>query len=319
MIKHYIVTGAAGFIGYHFTKKLLEENFNVLGIDNLNNYYDINLKKMRLDKLKIHKNFTFYQVDICNLLDLNKIFKNNPKSIVVHLAAQAGVRLSETAPLTYFDSNANGFFNILEVTRKNNHEKLIFASSSSVYGDSKNPFCESDKKLVPKSLYGLTKLSNEFFARSFSLLNGIPSIGLRFFSVYGPWGRPDMAYYKFSEKIMTGQPITLFNQGKNRRDMTYIDDIVNGVYYASCKEIEGNNSLILNLGNTVPIETNQLVQEIENHYNKKAEIINEDSTSEILSTCSDNTLSYEQISYEPKTSFKEGMMNFFNWFDNFVK
>ena len=301
MNKHYIVTGAAGFIGYHFIKKLLDENFIVLGIDNLNDYYDVELKKLRLEKLKFYKNFSFHSIDICNLLDLNKIFKNNPKSIVVHLAAQAGVRLSETAPHIYINSNINGFFNILEVTKKNNHEKLIFASSSSVYGDSKNPFCENDIKLVPKSLYGLTKLSNEFFAKSFSLLNGIPSVGLRFFSVYGPWGRPDMAYYKFSEKIMTGQPILLFNKGKNKRDMTYIDDIVEGVYFASLKEIEKNDSLVLNLGNTVPIETNQLVKEIENHYNKKAVIINEDSTSEILSTCSDNTLSYEQISYKPKT------------------
>ena len=224
--KVYFVTGAAGFIGFHLCKRLLDEGCTVIGLDNLNGYYDVNLKKTRLKIIEKYDSFKFIYADLQNKESLEKVFKENKIDIVVNLAAQAGVRYSITNPDAYIQSNIVGFFNILEMCRHNNIEHLVYASSSSVYGINANmPFSIHDNVDHPISLYGATKKSNELMAHTYSHLYGLATTGLRFFTVYGPWGRPDMALFLFTDAIMNNKPIRVINNGKMKRDFTYIDDI----------------------------------------------------------------------------------------------
>ena len=229
-MKKILVTGSAGFIGYHLSKSLLDDGLEVIGIDNINNYYDQKLKKNRLEILKKNDNFTFHKLDISNYEKLSKIFKKIKPSIVVNLAAQAGVRYSIENPFVYASSNLIGFINIIELSKNYNVENFVYASSSSVYGDNeKIPFNVKDSTDTPISLYGATKKSNELIAHSYSHLFNLNTIGLRFFTVYGPWGRPDMAMYIFCKNISSNKSIKVFNHGNMNRDFTYIDDIVSGI------------------------------------------------------------------------------------------
>jgi UDP-glucuronate 4-epimerase len=222
-----LVTGCAGFIGYHLSVSLLKDGVEVLGIDNLNEYYDINLKNNRLSNLQVYNNFTFQKVDIADKDSLSQKFKQFQPDMVVNLAAQAGVRYSIKNPYAYLDSNLTGFLNILEMCRHHEIGGLVYASSSSVYGsNTKYPFSTSDRTDNPIALYGATKKANELMAHSYSHLYDLPTTGLRYFTVYGPWGRPDMAMYIFTEKICNGDPIPVFNKGNMKRDFTFIDDII---------------------------------------------------------------------------------------------
>lgn len=227
----YLVTGCAGFIGMHLTISLLKKNKSVIGIDNMNNYYDVYLKKKRLSNLKKFKKFNFKKVDIKNLNSLKKIVKNYKIDYIINLAAQAGVRYSITNPETYFENNIKGFFNILEIAKSKKVKHLVYASSSSVYGASqKKVFKESDNVDQPISFYASSKRSNELMAHSYSYIYDIPVTGIRYFSVYGPWGRPDMSLFIFTKKILSGKSIDVFNKGKMKRDFTFIDDAVNATY-----------------------------------------------------------------------------------------
>ena len=228
--KTYFITGVAGFIGFHLAKRLLDEDCFVIGLDNLNDYYDVNLKKDRLSIIKQYNNFKFYYADLQDKQALEKIFKQNKIDIVVNLAAQAGVRYSIINPDIYIQSNIVGFLNILEMCRHNKIEHLVYASSSSVYGmNVKMPFSVHDNVDHPVSLYAATKKSSELMAHTYSHLYNLPTTGLRFFTVYGPWGRPDMALFLFTDAILNDKPIKVFNYGKMKRDFTYIGDIVEGV------------------------------------------------------------------------------------------
>jgi UDP-glucuronate 4-epimerase len=225
-----LITGAAGFIGFHLSQKLLEEEYQVIGIDNLNNYYDPGLKNARLEILGNHNNFCFHKVDLKDKAEVDSVFETYKPTHVINLAAQAGVRYSIENPYAYVDSNLIGFMNILEACRNYPVKHLIYASSSSVYGGNKvAPFSTNHNVDHPVSLYAATKKSNELMAHTYSHLYGIPTTGLRFFTVYGPWGRPDMAYFSFTRDIIAGKPIKVFNHGKMERDFTYIDDIIEGI------------------------------------------------------------------------------------------
>ena len=310
-----IITGACGFIGFHLSKKLLEQNHSILGIDSLNDYYDLSLKEKRLTKLRESKKFKFFKFSLNDVKEIEEIFKNFRPNIVINLAAQAGVRYSEINPNAYIDSNILGFLNILKLSLNYQIDKLIYASSSSVYGDnSKAPFKEN-YLLNPISLYGKTKLSNELIAEEFSKLSPIQFIGLRFFTVYGPYGRPDMAYYKFSQKIQNKEMITLYNKGNMSRDMTYVDDIINGIVLSIDKKIFETRHEIFNLGNTHPISTIELIKIIERRYKRKALISHKSSENEVFITHADITKSQKVLGYKPVTNIVDGMYNFFEWLD----
>ena len=267
MSERILVTGVAGFIGFHLCKSLLDDGYEVLGIDNLNDYYDLKLKHARLNQLTPYKNFTFEKIDIANRKALTKTFTDFKPNKVVNLAAQAGVRYSIENPYAYMNSNLVGFLNIIELCRHNNVKGLIYASSSSVYGgNTKIPFSVEDRVDKPIALYGATKRANELIAYSYSHLYGLHSTGLRYFTVYGPWGRPDMAMYIFTKKILVGESIPVFNNGNMRRDFTYIDDIVSGTRSAINKNYKCE---IFNLGNNKSEDLMDLIYYIEKYLNKK--------------------------------------------------
>tara|TARA_B100000963_G_scaffold360234_1_gene390383 strand:+ start:7294 stop:8265 length:972 start_codon:yes stop_codon:yes gene_type:complete len=315
--KTILITGAAGFIGAAISIRLLEDDFNVIGVDNLNNYYDIKYKKERLKSLKKYKKFNFFKVDISDKKDIKKVFALTSPQIVIHLAAQAGVRYSLVNPEAYFESNLSGFFNILENVKGFDCERLIFASSSSVYGNSsETPYHINLNTDKPVSLYAATKKSNEVLAYSYNNIYKIPMVGLRFFTVYGPLGRPDMAYFKFTDMIASGKEITIFNHGKMSRDMTYIEDIVDGIYSSiELKEFESeSNFQIFNLGNNSPVSTMDLLSYIENSLGKKAKYKFEESEIEVKTTWADISQSKKYLNYDPKTSFQDGMDKFLNWY-----
>ena len=310
-----IITGACGFIGFHLSKKLLNLNHSILGIDSLNNYYDVSLKEKRLSKLVEFKKFKFSNFNLNEKEEIDQIFKDFKPNIVINLAAQVGVRYSEINPNAYIDSNILGFLNIVNLSLNYQIDKFIYASSSSVYGDnSKAPFKES-LSLNPISLYGKTKLSNELIAEEFSKLSPTQFVGLRFFTVYGPYGRPDMAYYKFSQKIKKGEKIMLFNKGNMSRDMTYIDDIVNGITLSVNKKVFDKRHEIFNLGNTEPISTIDLIKIIERRYDRKALISHKSSENEVFITHADISKSKKVLGYKPVTNIVDGMYNFFEWLD----
>ncbi len=329
--KRYFVTGAAGFIGFHLSKRLLKEGCQVIGLDNLNDYYDVNLKRARLDILKQEGNFQFIYANLEDRDAIDKIFKEYKIDIVVNLAAQAGVRYSLKNPYAYIQSNIVGFMNILEACRYNKVEHLVYASSSSVYGSNeKMPFSTSDNVDHPISLYAATKKSNELMAHTYSHLYGIPTTGLRFFTVYGPWGRPDMALFLFTKAILNDEPIKVFNYGKMERDFTYIDDIIEGVIRVMAnppKPNENFNKLnpnpstsfapykIYNIGNNHPVKLGDFIETLERHLGKKAkkEYLPLQA-GDVPKTYADVDDLIRDVGFKPNTSIDDGIGKFVEWY-----
>ena len=329
--KTYFVTGTAGFIGYFLTKRLLEQGCRVVGIDNLNDYYDVDLKQARLALLQPFENFSFIKGDISDKGVVTKIFEDFKPDIVMNLAAQAGVRYSITNPDAYIQSNIIGFFNILEACRHHPVDHLVYASSSSVYGaNRKIPFSEEDFVDNPFSLYSATKKSNELMAYTYSHLYKIPATGLRLFTVYGPMGRPDMAYFSFTQKILNGQAIQVFNHGDMERDFTYIDDVVEGVVRVIGKLPEegqgGARHRIFNIGNNNPVKLIVFIETLEDALSKaigrkitaKKELLPM-QPGDVHRTYADTTLLEQAVGFKPATSIAEGLARFAKWYCDYYK
>tara|TARA_X000000950_G_scaffold120865_1_gene151543 strand:+ start:6276 stop:7244 length:969 start_codon:yes stop_codon:yes gene_type:complete len=317
-----LVTGAAGFIGYHLTKRILNKNNKVIGIDNINNYYDINLKKNRIKDLKKNKKFEFYKTDLSEYKKLYNIVKKNKIKIIIHLAAQAGVRYSIKNPRSYLKSNLEGFFNILEIARHNKIEHLIYASTSSVYGDTKKfPVSENDETDHPLSFYAATKKSNEVMAHSYSYIYKLPTTGVRFFTVYGPYGRPDMALFKFTKNIIKKLPIELFNKGNHFRDFTYVDDIVDGVYSLLKKQSKKTIPYqIFNIGNGNPKKLVDYLKHIENNLNRTSKIKKLPlQIGDIVKTHSNIKKLKKYTGYNPKININIGIAKFIEWYKDYYK
>ena len=321
--KKILVTGAAGFIGFHLSKKLLSEGVRVVGFDNINDYYDVNLKYARLEILKGFQNFTFVKGNLADKTAIDKLFEENKFDIVVNLAAQAGVRYSIDNPQAYMESNVTGFFNILEACRHNPVEHLLYASSSSVYGNQqKTPFSTDDDVSKPISLYAATKKTNELMAYTYSHLYGIPSTGLRFFTVYGPFGRPDMAYFSFADKIMNGEKIKIFNNGDMYRDFTYIDDIVKGIENMLCNPPEadenGDRATVYNIGNNSPEKLMYFIETLEKALGKTAEKeFLPMQPGDVYQTYADVTPLVEKFGFKPSTSIEDGLAKFVQWYKSY--
>jgi UDP-glucuronate 4-epimerase len=311
-----LITGAAGFIGYHLSRSLLEEGYQILGVDNLNNYYSKNLKFARLELLRSNKYFSFEKVDIANRQSISSIFKKFKPNKVVNLAAQAGVRYSLQNPHAYSNTNILGFINLIELSRQNEVEGFIYASSSSVYGlNKKVPFSEKDQTDKPVSLYGASKKSNELIAIAYNNLYGLKTTGLRYFTVYGPWGRPDMAYFIFTKKILANQTISVFNNGKMSRDFTFIDDIVCGTKSAIKKNY---NCEIFNLGNNTNEKLMDLILLLENELSKKAKInFLPMQSGDVKKTYADIKKSSKKLNFKPKISIYEGIPEFIYWYKDY--
>lgn len=325
--KTYLVTGAAGFIGFYLSKKLLEKGCRVIGIDNINNYYDINLKYARLEKLKPFENFTFIKEDISDKAMIMDTFEEYKPNIVVNLAAQAGVRYSIENPDVYIGSNIVGFFNILEACRYNLVEHLVYASSSSVYGSNKKvPFEETDFVDHPVSLYAATKKSNELMAHTYSHLYKIPATGLRFFTVYGPMGRPDMAYFGFTDKYFKGEPIKIFNNGDFEhdlyRDFTYVDDIVEGIErLLNNPSEESVPHKVFNIGNNSPEKLMTFITTLEKALGKALgrevefeKIFEPLKAGDVPATYASTDKLQEAVGFKPSTSIEEGLQKFADWY-----
>lgn len=321
-MENILVTGAAGFIGFHLSKRLLDEGKKVIGFDNMNPYYDVRLKESRLNILKEYDNFIFIKGDLADKEAVNHIFEQDQPEIVVNLAAQAGVRYSIENPGAYIESNIIGFFNILEACRYHKPKHLIYASSSSVYGANKKvPFSTEDKTDQPVSLYAATKKSNELLAYAYSKLYSIPSTGLRFFTVYGPYGRPDMAYYSFTEKIIKGEPIKVFNNGDMYRDFTYIDDIVEGIFRLLefiPREDENNVEYkVYNIGNNHPEKLMDFIEILEECIGKKAvKEFYPMQPGDVYQTFADVGDLMEDVGFKPDTSLVNGLARFIYWYRN---
>jgi len=313
-----LVTGSAGFIGFHVSKKLLELGNKVIGIDNYCDYYDVKLKKDRSNILKQNPNFKEYIIDISGKKELDKVFLKEKFDLVINLAAQAGVRYSLINPFVYEKINNLGFLNILECCKEFGVKKIVYASSSSVYGGNKTfPFSEDQRTDNPISLYAATKKYNELIASCYSQLYGLNCIGLRFFTVYGPWGRPDMAIFIFCNKILSGEEIELFNNGEMERDFTFIDDIVDGVILAT-QSNEKNN--IFNLGRGETVQLKELVRVIEKELGLKAKIkLSPIQKGDVEKTFSDITKSKTILGYNPKTSIPQGIKKFVEWYKKYYK
>jgi UDP-glucuronate 4-epimerase len=329
-----LVTGVAGFIGMHSAKKLLDDGHEIIGIDNLNDYYDVNLKEDRLKTLEGYKNFRFLKLDIKDQKDVLDLFKKESPERVLHLAAQAGVRYSIQNPYIYIDSNIQGFINILEGCRAIKTEHLVFASSSSVYGgNTKVPFSEHDNVDHPVSLYAATKKANELMAHTYSHLYQIPTTGLRFFTVYGPWGRPDMSPMLFTKAILADEPIQVFNHGDMMRDFTYIDDIVASVNETLFKTATPNNNFdaqlpdpatsyapyrIFNIGNSQPVPLIQFIETIEDALGKKAiKKMMGMQAGDVKITSADTSELNQWVNFKPNTSIKEGVTRFIDWYKTY--
>ena len=316
--KRLLVTGCAGFIGMHLCKRLLEDGYEIYGIDNLNDYYDPKLKYDRLEILSQNKMFKFDKIDISDYETLFSVFSKVKPHKVVNLAAQAGVRHSIEDPHTYIKSNVNGFLNILECCRYNKVKNLIYASSSSVYGDNKKiPFSINDKVDNPISIYAVTKRSNELMAHSYNYLYGLSSTGLRFFTVYGPWGRPDMAISIFTKNILEKNTFSVFNHGNLSRDFTYIEDIIDGIILS----INHNYTFeIFNLGNNKPVNLMDVLKILENNLGQKAKIKFSDlQLGDVKDTSADIEYSKEKLGYNPKTSIDKGLKKFIDWYQSYNK
>ena len=332
-----LVTGVAGFIGFHVAHKLIKKKYNVIGLDNLNNYYDQKLKLARLKELKKaskkNKNFKFFKIDICAEKKLKNLFIKNKFKKVLHFAAQAGVRFSLKKPEQYIQSNLVGFFNILNLCKSHKISHLVYASSSSVYGANKKiPFKESDGVNHPIQLYAATKRSNELMAHSYSALYKLPTTGIRFFTIYGPWGRPDMALYKFVKNILINKPIEIYNRGKHMRDFTYIDDAVNMIMKVLQKAPRQNKNNfksddpsksfapfnIINIGSNKPITLINYIKKIEKITGRKAhkKYLNLQK-GDIIKTHA-NILKFNKIySFTKKTNLNDGLKNFINWYKKY--
>jgi UDP-glucuronate 4-epimerase len=323
-----LVTGAAGFIGFHLTLALLGRDDEVVGVDNLNNYYDPALKQLRLDSIAKHSkysNFEFIKADISDRSFMEQLFADNSFDVVVNLAAQAGVRYSLENPHAYVDSNLTGFVNVLEGCRHSQVKHLVYASSSSVYGmNVKQPFSTDDRVDYPISLYAATKKSNELMAHSYSHLFDIPTTGLRFFTVYGPYGRPDMAYYKFTKAILEGDAIDVFNSGDMRRDFTYIDDIIEGMMRVMdskpiCQASEFSDAnppyQLFNIGNSNPVTLRKFIEAIESACGKKAKKnMLPMQPGDVPVTYADIDELTSQFGFKPSTSITKGIEKFVNWY-----
>lgn len=335
MSRRVLVTGAAGFIGYHLSERLLLAGDEVVGLDNLNDYYDPKLKEARLERLKKQKAFRFLRADLGDRTGVEKIWKEVRPDVVVHLAAQAGVRYSLTHPHAYAKSNLEGMLDVLEACRVEKTGHLIFASSSSVYGlNQKMPFSERDNVDHPVSLYAATKKSNELMAHCYAHLYGIPCTGLRFFTVYGPWGRPDMAYYKFTQAILEGKEIELYGDGKMQRDFTYVDDIVEGVVRLTGHPARPNPNWsgrqpdpatspapyrIYNIGNNQPVELGRFVAAIEAATGKKARVVRKPMPpGDVVATAADVGDLEKAVGFRPQTSIEEGMKRFVGWYRGYA-
>ena len=324
------ITGSSGFIGFHVAKRYLDKGFKVYGFDSMNNYYDVKLKRSRLNILKKYKNFLFTKGNLENQKKLNSSINKFKPSIIIHLAAQAGVRYSIENPKIYLNSNIIGTFNVIECAKKLKIKHLIIGSSSSVYGANKKfPFQEIDKTDRQISFYAATKKSTENIAHSYSSLWKIPITVLRFFTVYGPWGRPDMAYFKFTKNILRGKKIDVYNKGKMYRDYTYIDDIVDGIVKLTNKIPKLNSSKkykndsishvapirTLNIGNTKKVLLSDFISAIEKNLNKKAvKRFLPMQKGDVYSTLSDSSLLRRITGYNPKTKYKDGIKKFLNWY-----
>ena len=310
-----IVTGSAGFIGYHLSKSLLDDNYEVHGIDGVNDYYDINLKIDRLNILREYDKFSFDKIDISDKDQLSKSFNKFQPQKVVNLAAQAGVRYSLKNPYSYLHSNLAGFLNIIELCRYSEIENLVYASSSSVYGgNTEIPFNEDHKINKPLSLYGATKAANELIAYSYSNLYELNTTGLRFFTVYGPWGRPDMALFIFTKNIISGVPIKVFNNGKMKRDFTFIDDIVYGIRSSIDKNYKYE---VFNLGNSKSENLMDMISYLEDAIGKKAIMdFLPIQPGDVKETFADIEKSKKMLDFSPSTDLKDGINKFVNWYIN---
>jgi UDP-glucuronate 4-epimerase len=334
--KKILITGIAGFIGYHLGNKLLKADWQVVGIDNMNNYYDVQLKTDRLKQLEGRENFQFYQIDISDKVGMAKLFRDQGFDSVVNLAAQAGVRYSLTNPYSYIDSNISGFINILEGCRHNQVKHLVFASSSSVYGaNTQMPFSVHQNVDHPMSLYAATKKANELMAHTYASLYGLPVTGLRFFTVYGPWGRPDMALFLFTKAILAGEPIEVFNNGKMRRDFTYIDDIVEGVTRVIDRVPEPDPDWrgdkpdpatsyapykIYNIGNNNPVELMHFIQMIEEALGKTAQKnMMPMQPGDVPATYANVDDLMQAVDFKPQTPLEIGIKNFVAWYLKYYK
>lgn len=329
-----LITGVAGFVGYHLSLNLLRAGHNIIGIDNLNEYYDKNLKKDRNNNLSKNYNFEFKEVDLSIKNDLNDIFEEYQPEIVINLAAQAGVRYSIENPYAYLDSNLTGFLNVLEACRNYPVKHLLYASSSSVYGGNKvAPFSTNHNVDHPVSLYAATKKSNELMAHTYSHLYDIPTTGLRFFTVYGPWGRPDMAYFSFTKDIIEGNPIKVFNHGKMERDFTYIDDIVEGIVKliprAPKKNPDWDESKdelgasfapyrVYNIGNNQPVQLMKFINVLEEKIGKEAnKQYMEMQPGDVMRTYADVSELERDIDFKPSTSIEDGLGKFVDWYKEY--
>ncbi len=330
----YLVTGAAGFIGYYTAKSLLDAGHEVIGLDNLSDYYDVSLKQARLAQISDRPGFDFHKLDLNDRSAIENLFAQRKPERVIHLAAQAGVRYSIENPHAYIASNINGTLHILEGCRHHGVEHLVFASSSSVYGaNTKQPFSVSDNVDHPVSLYAATKKSDELMAHTYAHLYGIPVTGLRFFTVYGPWGRPDMAYFKFTKRILAGEAIDVYNNGRHARDLTYIDDIVNGVVRCSdripqadpdwdaAKADPGTSSApyrIYNIGNSKPVELMDMIAALENAIGVEAKKnFLPMQPGDVLETYADVADLERDVGFSPDTPIETGIANFVAWYRDF--
>jgi UDP-glucuronate 4-epimerase len=313
-----LVTGAAGFIGFHLSKKLLEMGKSVVGVDNINSYYDVTLKKGRLEILNSYKNFMFYKEDIQDLGSLRSIFMRHQLDKVCNLAAQAGVRHSLKDPFSYQKSNLEGFLNLLELAREFGVNNFVYASSSSVYGCNKKvPFSVDDRVDTPVSLYAATKKANELIAHCYSHLYKIPCTGLRYFTVYGPWGRPDMALFLFTDAILKKRPINVYNHGRMKRDFTYIDDIVDGTVSALDKPVPYE---VFNLGNSNSVGLMEFIHILEEELGQEAQkIMMPMQPGDVPETAADIRKSRELLGFAPKTPLREGIRKFVEWYKGFYK
>jgi len=329
-----LVTGAAGFIGFHLAKRLLSDGHPVVGVDNMNPYYDVSLKKARLEDLKKEANFKFLQIDLCDRRQLEDLFSRQRFEVVVNLAAQAGVRYSLENPYAYVDSNLVGFINLLECCRHNAIKHLVFASSSSVYGaNTRMPFSVHHNVDHPVSLYAATKKANELMAHTYSHLFQLPCTGLRFFTVYGPWGRPDMALFLFTRAILEDKPIKVFNHGKMKRDFTYIDDIIEGVVRVMGRLPQANPNWsgdapdpgtsaapykVYNIGNNNPVELTKFIEVIEDVLGKKAKKeLMDIQPGDVAATYADVDDLMKDVGFKPATPIEVGVAGFVKWFKDF--
>ena len=332
----FLVTGAAGFIGFHVANTLCQQGHEVVGIDNLNDYYDVSLKEARLKQLSNLSTFSFQKLDLADRAGIATLFDKEKFNRVIHLAAQAGVRYSIDNPMAYADSNLIGHLTILEGCRNNNIEHLVYASSSSVYGlNNKTPFSTSDSIDHPISLYAATKKSNELMSHTYSHLYDIPTTGLRFFTVYGPWGRPDMALFKFTKAILEGNPIDVYNQGDMRRDFTYIDDIVEGIVriqdiiptHNNDWTVENNSASnssapykIFNIGNGNPVKLLDFIKSLESSLGIKAKMnLMPMQAGDVYQTYADIDDLIKETGYTPQINVEQGVQQFVDWYRNFYK